>query len=286
MIADGRDVRPQIEEPSHSRNNGGQQPDIRKANADSQTLPLGQVGYFNTPYRSLDLNCAQVASALYNLDARNGACPEKGEHALPVIGRTIAKPKGDVFLSLPRRVPSTQSARRAMEQPEKCLIESPQAAEARRHGHVSHRHPRLMDKLLREQYSPRLCHGNRRRSEMLKEEASQLAFAQAQASGQFFNAVSVAIESALGDQGQSAGNRIRSPAPRSEIGGGFRPAAKTGTKPCVLGGRSRAEETAVGKLNRARRAYGAAVDAGRGDADKHQAVEAGVFALQGAITDF
>ncbi len=237
MVADGLDVRAQIEQPPHPRNDGGQQPDIRKADADTQTLPLRQVGYFNTSHGSIDLHRAQVASALHDFNARNGTRPQEGEYALPVIGRTVAKPKGDVFLSLPRRVLSTQSARRTMKQPEKCFVEPPQAAEARRHGHIGHRHPCLVDKLLREQHPPRLRHGNRRRPEMLKKQASQLAFAQAQTSGKLFNAVAVAIERALGDQSQGAGNSIRGPAPRSKIGGRFRPAAKTRTKPGILGRR-------------------------------------------------
>jgi hypothetical protein len=100
-----------------------------------------------------------------------------------------------------------------MKEIKKCFVESAQAAKPRRHRNLSHRHPRFMDKLFREQHSPCLSDGDRGRAEMLKEQPPQLAFPKAEALGQIFNAISFAIKGAFRDKSQRARNCIRSAAP-------------------------------------------------------------------------
>jgi hypothetical protein len=95
-----------------------------------------------------------------------------------------------------------------MKQVKKCFVESSYAAKSRRHRDFGHRHPGFMDKLLREQHPPCLCDGDRGRSEVLKEQASQLALAQAQASSHLLNTISFAIKGAFRDEGQGARNCV------------------------------------------------------------------------------
>src|SRR4029077_9219097 len=117
-----------------------------------------------------------------------------------------------------------------------------------------------MDELLGKQHSPRLRYGNRRRPQMLQEQASQLALTQAQAIRQLFNSALVAVQSAFSDKSQRARNCIRSPTPRSEIWRRFWPATQARTISGILRGRGGAEEGAILELGRARRTDRPAVD--------------------------
>ena len=94
---------------------------------------------------------------------------------------------------------------------------------------------------------------------------------------------SLAVECALGDQRQRAAHRVGGAAPEGEVGRDLGPAAQAGPEPRLLRGRGRGEEAAVLELGQARRADRPAVDAGRGDAHEHTAVEAGVVGLEGAV---
>ncbi len=115
MIVDRLDVSSKIEQASYSGNDRRQQPNVRKADADTKALSIGQVSHLYASHRPIHLNRAQVASILYNFNARNRTRSQEAEHRVPVVGRTIAKPKRDVFLFVPHGVLSTQSAGRTME---------------------------------------------------------------------------------------------------------------------------------------------------------------------------
>ena len=62
----------------------------------------------------------------------------------------------------------------------KDLVESPDAAEARRQGNLGHRQPRVVDQLLGQEYPPGLGDRDRRSAKMLPEQATKLAPANAQ----------------------------------------------------------------------------------------------------------
>ena len=91
-----------------------------------------------------------------------------------------------------------------------------------------------MDQLLREKHAPCLCDGNRRGSEVLKKQASQLTFTQAKTFSQMFNSIPIAIKGTFGDKSESARDCIRSSTPRSQVRGRFWPATKARTKPGIL----------------------------------------------------
>src|SRR5579872_6623 len=109
--------------------------------------------HLDASHRSTYLNGADVATTVHHLDARYCARLKKCKHAIPVIRRTITKPKLNVVLfQLPRIFPA-QSARRTLKQIEKRFVKSPQAAESSRHRNFSHGHLGLMYELLGEKHS-------------------------------------------------------------------------------------------------------------------------------------
>ncbi len=285
MIVDRLNIRSKIEQPPHPRNNSRQQPHIRKANTHSKALSIRLMSHLNASHHTIHLNRAQVAAAVNNFNAINRTRSQKPKHAIPVIRRTVAKPKGNPLLLIPRRALPAQSARWPMEQVQKRLIKSPQTPKPSRHRNFGHRHLRLMNQLLRKQHPPRLRNRDRRRTKVLKEQTSQLTFPQTQPSSHLFDTVPIAIQSAFSDQSQSPRNRIRSSPPRSHVRSCLRTAAKTRTKPRILRSRRRTKEPAILTLGRTRRTHRSAINPRRRDADEQQAVKTCVPALQRAITN-
>ena len=100
-----------------------------------------------------------------------------------------------------------------MEEIPKSLIEPAQAAESSSQRDFRHGHSRLLNKLLGKKHAPSLGHRDGRRSEMLKEQPAELAFAQAETSRQLFNAGAAAIKRTIIDESQRAGDRVRSSTP-------------------------------------------------------------------------
>jgi len=118
---------------------------------------------------------------------------------------------------------------------------------------------------------------------MALEQAAELPAADAQPPGQRLDSGLVFVEGAVGDQRQGAAHRVGAAAPGGEVGGDFGPAPQAGPEAGLLGRRGRGEEAAVLEARRAGRADRPAVDAGRGHAHEHAAVESGVVALEGAV---
>src|SRR5262245_41770602 len=99
---------------------------------------------------------------------------------------------------------------------------------------------RLMNELFGQQHAPWLRDRDRCGTEMLLEQAPQLALADAEPSGQRIDLG--IVQRAVFDQAQSARDGIRRAAPSAEIGRGFGPAAQTRTKARFLcGSRGRKE---------------------------------------------
>src|SRR5258705_171180 len=123
---------------------------VRKADADTEALSSGQMGHLDTSGRSVNFDRAQITIALDDFHALNGSRAQEVEHAVPVVRRTVAKPKRDVLPLVSRGSFPSQSAGRPLKQPAKYFVEAPHAAESGGHGNVRHRHPRVMNELLRE----------------------------------------------------------------------------------------------------------------------------------------
>jgi hypothetical protein len=150
----------------------------------------------------------------------------------------------------------------------KCLIEAADAAEAARQRNCGQRQVCLMNELLRQQNTARLRHCDRRGSKMLLEQTAQLTPAHSEASGQRFDAASIArsdaasIERSALDQCERARYGCRRTAPSPEIGRALGTAAQTGAKAGFLSRRRGRHKDAVLEFRVPSRANRAAVDAG------------------------
>src|SRR5215469_16398642 len=234
MAVDRLDVSRKIKQGPHASNDGRQKPDVREADLHAKALLIDQMTYLDASYCSIYLHRSKVAVTLHHLNAGNGARLEKCEHAIPVVGRTITKPKLNVFLSHLLEISSAQSARRTMKQFEKRFVESPQAAEASRHRNFCHGHLGLMYELLGKKHSSCLRDRNWRRPEVLEEQAAQLTLTHAHSLSQLLNTTSVAGKGAFCDESQGARNRIRGSTPRSQVRSSFRTATKARTEAGIL----------------------------------------------------
>jgi hypothetical protein len=88
------------------------------------------------------------------------------------------------------------------------FVESPDAAEAGGEGDLGHGHLSFVDKLLGEEDTAGLRDRDGGGSEMLMEEAAELAFAYAEAFGEGFYSCAVAVEGAVGDESEGAGDGV------------------------------------------------------------------------------
>jgi hypothetical protein len=98
----------------------------------------------------------------------------------------------------------------------KGLVESPNAAEARRQGYLRHRQSRVVNQLFGEKYPPGLRDRDRGRSKMLPEQTSKLALADTQSRRQGLD-VRV-IESARFNQPECPCYGVGTPMPEGKIG--------------------------------------------------------------------
>jgi len=165
-----------------------------------------------------------------------------------------------------------QGGRRPTEQRLKDLVEASDAAEARCERHGGHGQVGLMQELLRQEHAPGLRNSERRRPEVVHEQAAQMAFAHADPHGQ--HARIVLVERARLDQPERARDGVRRAPPGAETWRGLWPATQAGTKTRLLRCCRRGQEDAVlcpGMLCRADRA---AIDAGGPDRDEESSIEA------------
>jgi hypothetical protein len=111
-----------------------------------------------------------------------------------------------------------------------------------------------------------------------------VAFANAEAFRERFNAGVVSVKRTIRNQRKRARNGVRSSTPGSQIGRRLRTTTQARTKTRFLCRRRGTEESAVLKLWCAGGAYRAAINTGGGNTDEQQTVEARIAALQSTIT--
>ncbi len=128
--------------------------------------------------------------------------------------------------------------------------------------------------------------GDRQRSgaHLGRDDTVQLANAVAQAAGESLHPLTV--DRSISDESHGAGDHVGPHIPLRRAGGGVGPAAQAGSKSGLLCRGGGGVEAHVLPLGCAGGAAGAAVDAGRGDADEEDAVEAGIFTLRRLIAAF
>ena len=203
MVINGLDVGSQIEEASNARDDGRERLHIGEANSDSKALSFWKVSYLDASELSAGFNGAKITPGLDDFDAANSAGAEEGQQRFPVVRRPIPKAEDHIFLFISGNAFSAQGCGRAMEKAAKRLIESPQAAETGGHRHFRHGHAGIVDQLLGEEYSPRLCDGDGRRSEMLKKKPPELTLPHAESGCEVVDAVAIAVEAAFCNESKS-----------------------------------------------------------------------------------
>ncbi len=165
-----------------------------------------------------------------------------------------------------------------MEECTKYLVKPANTAEAGGQGNFGHGQLCFVDQLFGEEDTPGLRHRHRRGAEVLIEQSPEMAFADAEAFRERFDA-GFSVKRTIGNEGKGARNGIRRSAPGGEVGRSLRAATQAGTKPCFLCRCRRAEEAAVLGLRGTGGAHRAAVDTGGGNADEQQSVEARIAGL-------
>ena len=187
---------------------------------------------------------------------------------------------------LPRQ--STQLGRRPRVGAPDLAVEAAQAPESGRERDLAHGERRFVQQLLREVRAARERDGERRRAEVLQEEAPQMPAGDAEAIGEPLDAG--IVECALADEAQRAGHEPGRAEPRGRAGRRFGPAAQTRSESGRLrrGGGRKVPNVLV--LWRTRRTNRPAVDAGARDADEEAAVKPRVArsarAIAGAVVQF
>ena len=155
--------------------------------------------------------------------------------------------------------------------------------EAGGEGHVGARQICLLEQLLRQCRPSRSCDRERPRAELLHERSVQMATSDRQAAGEAVD--TVAIDHTLGDQAQAASHQIGAHVPIGRVGARLGPAPAARTEPGTFGSRGRREEPDVLPLGHRHRTDGAAVDAGRRDADEDAPVESSFAGLDRPVRD-
>ncbi len=287
MRVDGLDVGADVEHAADTGDDGGERFDVGEVDGDAEALVLGEVGDGDGAGGSIERDGAAIGGLLDDFDAGDGAGAEVGEHRLPIVGRAVAEAEGDAGVGCGSCGGlAAEGAGRAVEEVVEGFVEAAEAAESGGQRDFGHGHAGFVDELLGEEDAAGLGDRDGRGAEMLVEEAAELALAEAEAGGEGFDGGGRAVEGAVGDEGECAGDGIRSAAPGGELGCGLGPAAEAGTEAGFLRGGCGGEEAAVLRPGGAGGTDGAAIDAGGGDADEDQAVETGVPALECAIADF
>jgi hypothetical protein len=88
------------------------------------------------------------------------------------------------------------------------FVEAPDAAKTGGEGDFGHGHVGFVYELLGEEDAAGLRYGDGGCSEMLVEEPAELAFADAEAFGEGFYGCAVAVEGAVGDESEGAGDGV------------------------------------------------------------------------------
>ena len=133
-----------------------------------------------------DLDRARVAVAARPPPPRRSRAPPGTRSSLPVVRRPVAEPERDAgrqrAAPAPRRAGAAPMA--GAGRGGGTVVEAADAAEARRSGDSVMSSAGLVDQLLREQDASGLRHRDRRRAQVLREQAAQMALADARGGGE------------------------------------------------------------------------------------------------------
>ena len=165
----------------------------------------GQMRHLDASGKSIDSDGAQVGSVLDDFHAGDRARLQETEHGIPVIGRTIAQPQRHAGFRTGWRRWKFFAAMRweADERGRENFVKSADTAESGRQRNFGHRHLRFVDQLLREENAPGLRHRDRRGAQMLNEQPPEVAFADAEAFRERFDAGVVAVKRAIAQSEQA-----------------------------------------------------------------------------------
>ena len=130
---------------------------------------------------------------------------------------------------------------------------------------------------------PRLSHRDGRRSQVVFKQPGQVTAAQAQLQGKVFHAA--VVQATLADVPQGPRHGGRGAQPGRCTGGSLGAAPLAGPEPRLFSCGGTQVEFHVLAARSHRRAHGPAVDSGGFHAGEEPAVETGVAALDGAVTD-
>jgi hypothetical protein len=232
MSANRFDVRAKIEHSAHSTHNIGQETDLWKSDPNTEAMALWQMRDLDGSDKAANLNRSPIATVLDDFNTGYRSRLQIGEHGIPVIGRPKTEQQGDSLTQTRRacRGFSPQSTGRTMKEIPKYLIKPPHAPKSRCERNFNHGHSRFMNELLGEKHAAGLCNCDGRGPQMLHEQSPELASTYAETCGQGFDAITVAVKRAIGNQSERPGNCIRTSAPGCQIGSGFWPATQARAK--------------------------------------------------------
>ena len=175
-----------------------------KFDAHEQRVRVRAEGDFEISVEAIDGNSPSVSAGLYYFHARSGACSEKIQHALPVIGRAEMKPERILVPALnPSLVSQMPDLRGSpvIDVPD-TGVEAPHATESRSESNLVHGQRGLVDQLFGKVQAARLSDRNGSRAQMPEKQSPKVARADSQTLGQDLDAT--IFQSAFADQAQSS----------------------------------------------------------------------------------
>jgi hypothetical protein len=175
MLVDGLDVGAEIEDAADASDDGGKRFDVRETDGDAEALALGEMRDLDGADVAVDLDGALIDSVFDDFDSGDGAGREIGEHGVPVVGRAITETEHDAGVGGDGVRLSADGAGWTVKEIMEDFVESAEAAETGCERNFGHGHLGFVDELLGEEDAAGLCNGDGRGSEMLEEEAAELA---------------------------------------------------------------------------------------------------------------
>ena len=179
MPADDRRIGAEIEHAAHALDDDEQEARIGKADVQAERRAGVEARDFDRTAAAVDRNRAPIARLGDRFDAGRRARAEKRQHGVPVVRRAIGEPEAIAICirlggrSLPGETP--QLCRRACVRAANLGVESPKASEAGRDRDLMEREARLVDELLGEMRASGKGDVERRRAEVLQEQAPQVS---------------------------------------------------------------------------------------------------------------
>ena len=285
MCGDGLGVGVEIEDAAETRCDDGQSRDMIAGDLDLKRVAGGRVADGDKGDVLVDRDDAAIDAVADLFNAGDGAWSEEGEQRVPVEGWAIGEAQDKRSGGGGRDGAAAQLAGRPFVECEEGVVETADAAEARGHGDGGHGEARFVQKLLGEEHAAGLRDGQWRGTDVLIEQAAELALADAERGREPLDRRTRAVERALGDASHRAAHRVCSATPCRRVRRDLRAAAEAGAEAGLLCSGGGWKEAAVLAHRCARGTDRTAVDAGGGDTGEEAAVEARIVRLERAIAD-